>query len=87
MWSAPLLWLLLGHRLDLHLRERLLLRLLPLFCSAAVRCLLLLMLLLLLCARLHLGQESPLKGCLSLSLAQLRCQLVQLQLLARASTL
>ena len=70
MWRAPLLWLLLGHSLNMHLRRRLLLLLLP---SVYLH--------------LHLGQGRPLKGCLSLLLAQLRCQLIQLQLLARASTL
>ena len=68
MWRAPLLWLLLGHSLSLHLYRLLLL----LLCA---------------CLHLHLGQGCTLKGCWSLLLAQLRCQLIQLQLLARASTL
>ena len=71
MWRAPLPWLLLGHSLTLHLYRRLLLLLL-LLCA---------------CLHLHLGQGRLLKGCLRLLLAQLGCQLIQLQLLARASTL
>ena len=46
-----------------------------------------LLLLLCACLHLHLGQGRLLKGCLRVLLAQLRCQLVQLQLLPRASTL
>ena len=47
----------------------------------------LLLLLLYACLHLQLGQGRLLKGCLRLLLAQLGCQLIQLQLLARASTL
>ena len=60
MWCAPLLWLLLGHSLKLHLRRQLLWLLLRLLLLCA-------------CLHLHLGEGRALKGCLRLLLAQLRC--------------